>query len=54
MKVVSRVSLSTLRKRITPKTASKPKATSRLPAITTIMTATSTGMAASDATKVLE
>ena len=52
MKVVSRVSFSTLRKWIMPKTASMPKAISKLPAITIIMIETSTGSTAREATKV--
>ena len=40
---MSRMSLSTLRNRITPKTAISPNAISTFPAITTIMMAMSTG-----------
>jgi hypothetical protein len=54
MKLVSRVSLSTLRKRTTPKTARSPKTTIKLPDIAAMSMATMIGRTARAPTKVRE
>jgi hypothetical protein len=54
IKLVSRVSLSTFRKRTTPNTPNRPKATIRLLAIATIIMETRSGSTARAPTNVRE